>query len=72
MRVINPRWCLVASRSLLIGTMLTLAALLLAVPLVAPLQAQRAELERTIRKRVLPNGLEVIVVPGGGVPIATV
>lgn len=39
----------------------------------APLGAQsRAELERTIRQRILPNGLEVIVVPSGGVPIATV
>jgi zinc protease len=34
--------------------------------------AQRAELERTIRQRVLPNGLEVIVVPSGGVPLATI
>ena len=34
--------------------------------------AQRAELERTIRRRVLANGLEVIVVPSHGVPLATV
>ena len=66
MRVINPRWRLVASRSLLIGTALGLSfAVVVAAPLLAPpLQAQRAELERTIRQRVLPNGLEVIVVPG--------
>lgn len=35
-------------------------------------EAQRAELERTIRQRVLSNGLEIIVVPSGGVPIATI
>ena len=34
--------------------------------------AQRADVERTISQRVLPNGLEVIVVPSGGVPLATV
>lgn len=38
----------------------------------AAAMAQRAELERTIEQRVLPNGLEVIVVPSGGVPIATI
>ncbi len=38
----------------------------------APALAQRAELERTIEQRVLPNGLEVIVVPSGGVPLATI
>ena len=45
------------------------AALALAAPL---LSAQRAELERTIRQRILGNGLEVIVVPSSGVPLATV
>ncbi len=34
--------------------------------------AQRAEIEQTIRRHVLSNGLEVIIVPSGGVPIATV
>lgn len=33
---------------------------------------QRAELERSIRRTVLPNGLEVIVVENHGVPLATV
>ena len=70
MRVINPRWRSVASRALPICALLALAVTLLAPPLQA--QTQRAELERTIRRRVLPNGLEVIVVPSGGVPIATV
>jgi len=64
MREINQRLRLIASR---------LVHLLLLVALVAPpVRAQRAELERTIRQRVLPNGLEVIVVPSQGVPIATV
>ncbi|MGI8546499.1 MAG: M16 family metallopeptidase [Gemmatimonadaceae bacterium] len=36
------------------------------------LQAQRAELEKIIKRRVLPNGLEVIVVENHGVPLATV
>src|SRR5689334_24211205 len=40
------------------------------VPLSA--NAQRAELEKIIQRKVLPNGLEVIVVENHGVPIATV
>jgi zinc protease len=40
----------------------------------APMQArsQRAELEKIIQRRVLPNGLEVIVVENHGVPLATI
>jgi zinc protease len=34
--------------------------------------AQRAELEKIIKRRVLPNGLEVIVVENHGVPLATI
>jgi zinc protease len=37
-----------------------------------PLRAQRAELERRIQRTVLPNGLEVIVVPNPGVPLVTI
>ena len=37
-----------------------------------PAQAQRAELEKIIQRKVLPNGLEVIVVENHGVPLATV
>jgi zinc protease len=37
-----------------------------------PLAAQRAELERRIKRDTLPNGLEVIVVENHGVPIATI
>ncbi|HVE79951.1 MAG TPA: pitrilysin family protein [Gemmatimonadaceae bacterium] len=38
----------------------------------AALGAQRAELERLIRRKVLRNGLEVIVVENHGVPLATI
>ncbi|CAA9295744.1 MAG: peptidase M16 domain protein, partial [uncultured Gemmatimonadaceae bacterium] len=34
--------------------------------------AQRSELEKIIRRKVLANGLEVIVVENHGVPLATV
>lgn len=37
-----------------------------------PLGAQRAELERRIRRDTLQNGLEIIVVENHGVPLATV
>jgi zinc protease len=46
--------------------------ILLLALLAAPLGAQRAELEKTIQRRVLDNGLEVIVVENHGVPLATV
>ncbi len=62
-RIINRRWKGIASACLL-----SLAALAL---LVAPASAQRAELERIIQRRVLPNGLEVIVVENHGVPLVT-
>ena len=35
-------------------------------------QSSRADLEKIIRRTVLPNGLEVIVVENHGVPIATI
>ena len=38
----------------------------------AALPAQRADLEKIIRRSVLPNGLEVIVVENHGVPLATI
>lgn len=47
--------------------------LVLAVALTAaPAYGQRAELEKIIKRRVLANGLEVIVVENHGVPLATV
>ena len=48
------------------------ALALLTGVLVTPLTAQRADLERVIKRAVLRNGLEVIVVENHGIPIATV
>src|SRR5215207_7000171 len=46
--------------------------LLLVLAALQPLAAQRAELERRIRRDTLPNGLEIIVVENHGVPLATI
>ena len=70
MHGINRRWHGIASHAPASLMVAAFCGALAVVP--AALSAQRAELERTIRQRVLPNGLEVIVVPSGGVPIATV
>jgi zinc protease len=51
---------------------LCVATLLGAVLFAGPALAQRAELEKSIQRRVLDNGLEVIVVENHGVPLATV
>lgn len=59
-----------AARRLLASAPFLAGALLLLAP--APARAQRAELERSIKRRVLPNGLEVIVVPNPGVPLVTI
>ncbi len=67
MREINLRRQTIASR-----VRIVVAAILVHLALASPAAAQRAELERTIKKQVLPNGLEVIVVPSPGVPLATV
>src|SRR4051812_34980027 len=48
----------------------TLALLIVLGPVQA--QGQRAELDKIIQRKVLPNGLEVIVVENHGVPLATV
>lgn len=58
-----------APRRLVVGALLFAAAMLVA-PTMA--RAQRAELERSIQRRVLPNGLELIVVPNPGVPLVTI
>jgi zinc protease len=50
----------------------TLAVVLAFVAIGLPLQAQRAELEKRIKREILPNGLEVIVVENHGVPLATI
>jgi zinc protease len=52
-------------------TTLAAAAIFLSL-LTLPLGAQRAELERRIKRDTLANGLEVIVVENHGVPIATI
>ena len=51
-------------------TMLAVALTLL--PIAPTVFAQRAELEKRIRRETLPNGLEVIVVENHGVPLATI
>jgi zinc protease len=66
MRLVRP---LPARRRLLRTTLAAALGLLAAVP---GLHAQRAELERRIRRDTLANGLEVIVVENHGVPLATV
>jgi len=38
----------------------------------APVRGQRAELEKIVQRKVLANGLEVIVVENHGVPLATI
>lgn len=49
-----------------------LVALAMSVVVAGTAVGQRAELERSIRRAILPNGLEVIVVENHGVPLATV
>jgi zinc protease len=58
-------------RRSLLRTTLAAAFGLLAVASL-PLHAQRAELERRIKRDTLPNGLEVIVVENHGVPLVTI
>ena len=50
----------------------TLLVFLSAAIVPSLLHAQRAELEKIIKRKVLPNGLEVIVVENHGVPLATI
>ena len=56
------------------GVLRYCATLAILVAALAPMQAwgQRAELEKIIQRKVLPNGLEVIVVENHGVPLATI
>lgn len=49
---------------------LILSTLALLLPLAA--DAQRTELQKIIRQKILPNGLEVIVVENHGVPLVTI
>lgn len=52
------------------ATLILLALVCLVVP--GTMLAQRAELQRIIQRKVLANGLEVIVVENHGVPLATI
>jgi zinc protease len=54
------------------GILRSLLLVLATVALALPVDAQRAELERFIQRRVLSNGLEVIVVENHGVPLVTI
>jgi zinc protease len=56
------------------GVLRRCATLVLLVSALAPAPArgQRAELEKIIQRKVLANGLEVIVVENHGVPLATI
>ncbi|MFL5549806.1 MAG: M16 family metallopeptidase [Gemmatimonadaceae bacterium] len=56
------------------GVLRYCATLLLLISALVPMsvQGQRAELEKIIQRRILPNGLEVIVVENHGVPLATI
>jgi zinc protease len=45
---------------------------ILTVALAMPAAGQRAELEKRILRTILPNGLEVVVVPNPGVPLVTI
>lgn len=51
---------------------MVLVAVFASLGLSATLPAQRAELERRIKREVLPNGLEVIAVENRGVPLVTI
>src|SRR5690349_17840389 len=60
-------------RRLLVAALVVVAPALASMAAPAPLAAQsRAELEKILQRRVLPNGLEVIVIENHGVPLATV
>jgi zinc protease len=52
------------------ATLVIAALVCFLAPAVVP--AQRAELEKIIQRRVLPNGLEVIAVENHGVPLVTI
>src|SRR5256886_9252716 len=56
------------------GVLRWYATLVLLALVLAPMHAwgQRAELEKIIQRKVLSNGLEVIVVENHGVPLATI
>lgn len=72
MKEINRRLSVAASVKGRSARVLGALFVLVAMASVAPLHAQRADFEGTIQRRVLTNGLELIVVPNDGVPLATI
>lgn len=63
-----PRIGLTARQLWLMALLATASPAVLPAPVVAQ---SRAELEKVLRRKVLANGLEIIVVENHGVPIAT-
>jgi zinc protease len=61
----------ISQRNRRLGLRATLTSLIF-VSLATTASAQRAELEKIIQRKVLSNGLEVIVVENHGVPLATI
>ena len=72
MRVINQAPPTTASRARRAAAHIGGALLLLTSAIPSPLFAQQPAAESALQRRVLPNGLEVIVAPSRGVPLATV
>lgn len=64
--IVHRTWA--PARPALVGTIFALGSLVVAQPMLA----QRSELEKFIHQKVLPNGLEVIVVENHGVPLTTI
>ncbi|MDQ6736363.1 MAG: insulinase family protein, partial [Gemmatimonadota bacterium] len=64
------RWCTAMVAMLVMTIAMTIVTTIVVFPTVV--YAQRAELDKIIKRKVLSNGLEVIVVENHGVPLATV
>ncbi len=64
--IVHRTWA--PARAARAGTVVALLSLVTAQPTLA----QRSELEKFIHQKVLPNGLEVIVVENHGVPLTTI
>ena len=64
--IVHRTWA--PARAALAGTIFALGSLVVTQPTLA----QRSELEKFIHQKVLPNGLEVIVVENHGVPLTTI
>ena len=64
--IVHRTWA--PARAAVAGAIFALGSLVVAQPSLA----QRSELEKFIHQKVLPNGLEVIVVENHGVPLTTI